>query len=149
MGTLGSVLGAIPLYYLGKWMGEERLRRFAAEHGHWLMLSEREVGRAVGTFDRHGTKMIFFGRLIPGIRSLISIPAGICEMNLAKFLLWTAAGASIWTALLAWAGHALGERYQDIGQYVGWVTYALLGGLLIWYVVYVWRRKKRKRQGRG
>lgn len=145
-GTAGSVLGAVPLYFVGKWLSEARLRRFAARHGHWLMLSEKDFDKAMDTFGRHGRKMVFFGRLIPGVRSLISIPAGLCKMRLAPFLLWTAAGAAIWTALLAWAGFVLGERYDSIGTYVGWATYLVVGGLVVWYVVYVVRGKRRKRR---
>jgi membrane protein DedA with SNARE-associated domain len=143
-GTAGSVLGALPLYYLGKWIGVERLKRWSASHGHWLMTSERDIEKAEGWFEHHGSKTVFFCRFIPGVRSLISIPAGFAEMNMAKFLLWTAAGTGIWAGALAWAGSALGESYDRIGRYLGPASWVVLGGLLVWYVVYVWRRKRQK-----
>ena len=143
-GTVGSVLGALPLYYLGHRVGVDRLRDWSDRHGHWLMLAPGEIDRASRWFEDHGRKTVFFARLVPGLRSLISIPAGMCRMNLAQFLLWTAAGTAIWAGLLGWAGSALGERYERIGTWLGPVTWIVLGGLAVWYVVYVWRRKRRK-----
>ena len=141
-GTAGSVLGAVPLYYLGKVVGGDRLERWADRHGHWLMVKKSEIERAERWFSKRGKATVFFCRMVPGLRSLISIPAGVCGMPLAPFLLWTAAGAAIWTALLAWAGSALGNRYDQVSKYVGSVSYVALGGLLLWYVVHVWRRKR-------
>lgn len=143
-GTAGSVLGALPLYYLGKWIGVERLERWSEAHGHWLMTSPKEIATAQEWFERHGAKTVFFCRFVPGVRSLISIPAGFAEMRLVPFLLWTTLGTGIWAGLLAWAGSALGESYSRIERWLGPASYVVLGGLLVWYVVYVWRRKRRK-----
>jgi membrane protein DedA with SNARE-associated domain len=144
-GMVGSVLGAIPLFYLGRWMGTERLRRWSARHGHWLLLSPRDLDRAERWFDRHARTTVFLGRLVPGVRSLVSIPAGMSEMALGPFLLLTAAGTALWSALLATAGHFLGERYESVSRWIGPVTYVVLGGLLLWYLVYAWRRHREKR----
>lgn len=143
-GTAGSVLGALPLYYLGKWVGEERLERWAARHGHWLVLSRKDLQKVDDWFDHHGRKAVFFGRLVPGIRSLISIPAGVYDMALLPFLLWTTAGAAIWTAILAGAGAWLGAEYEQVGTYLGPVGTVVLAGLVLWYAVTVWRRRRKR-----
>lgn len=148
-GMIGSVLGAIPLYYLGRWLGTERIRRWSERHGYWLMLDPKDLERSERWFDRHAKTTVFLGRLVPGVRSLISIPAGMYEMALVPFLLLTAAGTAVWAALLAAAGHFLGEQYQSIGRYIGPVTYVVLGGLLLWYVIYAWRHHRRKTSGQG
>lgn len=140
-GTLGSVLGAIPLFYLGKLVGEERLTAWADKHGKWLTVSGDEIRKADQWFERHGTKAVFFCRLIPGIRSLISIPAGISGMNFVQFLLYTTLGASIWTTALAFLGRVLGENYELVDRYLGPVTYIVVGVLLVVAIGWVWKRK--------
>lgn len=143
-GMAGSVLGAIPLYYLGRWIGTERITRWAERHGHWILLSPGEIERSESWFQRHAKTAVFLGRLVPGVRSLISIPAGMYRMPLGSFLLLTASGTLLWSALLATAGRLLGERYQAVSQYLGPVTWVVLGGLLLWYVIYAWRRHRQR-----
>lgn len=135
-GTVGSILGALPLYYLGRKVGEERLKELADRHGRWLTVSRQDVERAKGWFDRHGGAAVFFCRLVPGIRSLISLPAGVARMNLAVFLAWTAAGSAIWTALLAWLGYFLGGRFKVVEEYLDPAANVVFGGIA---VLYVWR----------
>lgn len=146
-GTLGSVIGALPLYYLGRVVGEERLKQWADRYGKWLTVSGKEIERADQWFERHGHKAVFFGRLVPGVRSLISIPAGISGMNVLQFLLYSAAGALIWTAVLAYLGRLLGQNYERVNEYLGPITYVVLGGLLIAGIIWVVRRKKRQATG--
>lgn len=140
----GSVLGAIPLYYLGRCIGTERVTGWAESHGHWILLSPRELERSERWFRRHAKTAVFVGRLVPGVRSLISIPAGMYRMPLGSFLLLTAAGTLLWSALLTSAGRLLGERYQAVSHYLGPVTWMVLTGLLLWYVGYAWRKHRRK-----
>jgi membrane protein DedA with SNARE-associated domain len=94
-GIVGSVLGALPLYYAGYLLGEERLKAFADKHGRWLTISRDDLERAKNWFDQHGKLAVLICRLVPGIRSLISIPAGIAKMNMAAFLFYTSVGAGI------------------------------------------------------
>jgi membrane protein DedA with SNARE-associated domain len=143
-GMLGSVLGAIPLYYLGRWLGTDRVRRWSERHGHWLLLSPGDLDRAERWFDRHAKTTVFLGRLVPGVRSLVSIPAGMAEMALGPFFLLTAGGTALWAGLLALAGHFLGEKYQSVSRWIGPVTYVVIGGLLLWYLIYAWRRHRQK-----
>ena len=110
-GTAGSLLGALFWYGLGRWLGEERLRRLAARHGRWLTLSPGEIDRAEDWFRRHGATAVLLGRLVPAVRSLISVPAGVARMPLPGFLAWTALGTGLWTALLAGAGYLLQGQY--------------------------------------
>jgi membrane protein DedA with SNARE-associated domain len=88
--TAGAVLGALPLYWLGRVAGHARLRRWCERHGKWIGVSARDLDKSKGWFDRHGPKAVLLCRLVPGIRSFISIPAGMAEMPVPKFLLYTA-----------------------------------------------------------
>lgn len=143
-GTTGSVVGALPLYYVGYRVGEERIKRWADRHGHWLMLTGEDIERAQRWFHEHGAAAVFFCRLVPGIRSLISIPAGMSGMNVGLFLLLSALGSGIWAGILAYLGQLLGQNYDQVSTYLGPATYVVFGALVTWYVVYLvrhhWRR---------
>jgi membrane protein DedA with SNARE-associated domain len=138
-GTAGSVLGALPLYLLGARIGSNRIKNFVDRHGRWVAVTRDDLDRAEQWFDRRGWLAVFVCRLIPGVRSLISIPAGIKRMSMPAFLLVTAVGTAMWSALLACVGFYLGRNYQVVEQYVGWVSWAVLGLVLLWYVVQVSR----------
>ena len=142
-GTLGSTLGALPLYYLGWKLGEERLKRFAGRYGRWLALSPEDVERANQWFDRHGATAVFFCRLVPGVRSIISIPAGVNRMNMPSFLLFTTLGAAVWTSVLAYAGYLLGSNFHEVEKYFDPITYIVLGTII---VLYLWRVARQKRK---
>lgn len=135
-GTLGSVLGALLLYALAWWIGERRLKTFADRHGRWLTLTRQDVERASAWFARHGIWAVFACRMIPGLRSLISIPAGLQHMNLAGFVIATTAGSLVWTALLVYAGYALGANFGQVGSYIGPLSDIVIAGIV---VVYLWR----------
>ena len=141
-GTAGSVLGALPLYYAGSFLGEERLKVCADKHGRWLTVSRDELEKAKRWFDQHGRLAVLVCRLVPGIRSLISIPAGAAKMNLASFLLYTAIGAAIWTGLLAYAGYILGAKFEKVGEYLNPASYMVLAAILIIYVKRVCTSRK-------
>lgn len=141
-GTLGSVLGALPLYAAGRKIGERRLEELADRHGRWVTVSADEIHRARQWFDRHGGLAVLFCRLVPGVRSLISIPAGIARMNLAAFLIYTLVGSALWTGLLAWAGYLLGSNFREVEKYLDPVSWLVLGGLLAGYVWRVIRHGK-------
>jgi membrane protein DedA with SNARE-associated domain len=143
-GTLGSVLGAVPLYYLGRAIGEERLKGFADRHGRWLTVSRHDLDHAKQWFDRHGRMAVLFCRLVPGVRSLISIPAGLEGMPLALFLFYTTIGAALWTALLALAGYGLGANFRQVEAYLDPASYVVLAVLV---TLYIWRVVTHKGQG--
>lgn len=133
-GTAGSVAGALLWYGIGHWLGLERLKRFSARHGRWLTLSVKEIGKVEVFFSRHSGKAVFFGRLIPAIRSLISIPAGIAAMGLPKFLIYSTVGTLLWTAGLAGAGYLLESQHGKITDWLNPVTNIVIGGAVIWYL---------------
>lgn len=146
-GTLGSVAGAIVLYAVGRYFNQERLERWAENHGGWLLLTRGDVESAFGWFDRHGGKAVFFCRLIPGVRSLISVPAGACRMAMGQFLLYTALGTALWSAALAYGGQLLGQQYQDLGRFLQWATYVVVG-IIVLSIVWWFIQKRREREQR-
>src|SRR5690606_29059485 len=121
-GAAGSFAGAVLWYVLGRQVGAARLKRLAARHGRWITLAPDEIDRACEWFRRHGGKAVFIGRLVPGVRTLISVPAGIAGMPIGRFLAWTAAGTLSWTALLAAAGYLLREQYGRVATVLDPVT---------------------------
>ncbi len=147
-GTIGSVVGTLPLYWLGRNVGPQRLRRWVDKHGHWLALSCDDIDKATGWFDRHGNATVLFCRLVPGVRSFISIPAGVEKMNLPLFLLYSAIGAALWTTLLTFLGRMLGQNYQLVDRFLGPVAYVVIGGIVVSFAIRVWRRKRRDGDGR-
>lgn len=113
--TVGSLLGAYLLYFVGHLVGADRLRKIA----DWLWLVEAaDVDKSMAWFDKYGSPSVFFGRMVPGIRSLISIPAGIDRMGLVKFTLWTTLGSAIWNSILVYLGFTLGENWHTVTDYM-------------------------------
>ncbi len=113
-GTAGAVLGALVLYAAGRWAGEPLVRSFLRRYGRWLGVSERELDEALRAFGRRGDAMVFFGRLVPLIRSLISLPAGMHGMPVGRFLLFTTLGSLLWNLALATAGMILGQNWDAV-----------------------------------
>jgi membrane protein DedA with SNARE-associated domain len=134
-GCLGSVLGALPLYYAGRALGEARLRRWCDQHGHWIGVSGNDLDRSRKWFDRHGAKTVLFCRLVPGIRSMISIPAGIAEMKLWLFIVLTTIGSAVWSTFLALAGRALGARYDTVEHVIGPISTGVVVTIVVTLVV--------------
>lgn len=145
-GSIGSLFGALLWYYIGKKIGAERLERWAAKHGRWLTLSPKEVDQACGWFYRHGGKAVFIGRLIPAVRTLISVPAGIAGMPLASFLLYSAAGTILWTTLLATAGYFLESQYDKVARWMNPVSNVVIGLIVLGYLYRVVRFRRRGSQ---
>jgi membrane protein DedA with SNARE-associated domain len=142
-GTAGSLLGALLWYYIGKWVGCDRLKRWAARHGRWLTIAPGDVDTAYAWFHRHGGKAVFVGRLIPAVRTVISVPAGITEMPLPRFLAYTTAGTALWTGFLAGAGYLLQDQYTQVADYVNPVSNAVVGLIVLYYIyrVVTFRRR--------
>jgi membrane protein DedA with SNARE-associated domain len=147
-GVAGSVVGTLPFYYLGLKIGEKRLINWADEHGHWLMISSDDINRASDWFSRHGKTAVLFCRLVPGVRTLISIPAGVQKMNLATYLLLTFIGTTVWVGLLAYLGQYFQQNYSAVSRYLDPISYVVVGGILLWYIVHVVRRKRQKRSNK-
>lgn len=146
-GSLGALLGQLPYYLLGRWLGEETLIRWADRYGRWLTLSGRDIERADRWFDRYGPRAVFLGRLVPGLRSLIPVPAGLSGMPVAVFLLYSLFGTVVWTLLLALLGFVLQQNYALVNRYLGSLTLVIAGvvlvGVLGWLVQRLLARVRR------
>ncbi|KHK93734.1 DedA family protein [Novosphingobium malaysiense] len=140
-GSAGSLAGATLWYFVGRFVGEDRLRRWAGRHGRLLTLSAKDVDHVNTWFDRHNEKAVFMGRLVPAVRTLISVPAGLFEMRLDRFLLFSSLGTALWTALLAMAGYLLGEQYKAVQGYLNPVSDVIGAAILLYYLyrVVTWK----------
>ena len=143
-GSVGSVLGALLWYYIGQKIGAKRLEQWATKHGHWLTLSPNEVEQACAWFNRHGAKAVFIGRLIPAVRTLISVPAGIAGMPLASFLLYSAAGTILWTAFLGTAGYFLESQYEKVARWMNPISNVVIGLVVLGYLYRVVSFRRRR-----
>ena len=124
-GLFGTILGSLPWYYLGKLVNEKKLANFLDKKGKFLGISSNDLIKSKRWFEKYGNSLVFWGRLVPGIRTLISVPAGIELMPLRKFLIWTTLGSFIWVALLTYAGYFFGENYQIIETYLDQIKYVV------------------------
>lgn len=143
--TMGSLLGAYALYAIGRFGGRPLVLRF----GRVLRVTERDLDRAEGWFERYGSVVVFVARMMPGIRSVVSIPAGMLHMPLLRFTLLTAAGSALWNTLLLTAGYALGNNWSRVADVVGplseiFILVALISGavLVVWWLYF--RKRKRR-----
>jgi len=140
----GSIAGAQVWYEIGRRVGERRLREWIGRSGRWLTLSTHDVDRAQAWFHRRGALAVFGGRMVPGVRTFVSLPAGFAGMPRVPFLLHSLAGTAIWTVALAYAGVVLRSNYQLVGDYVGVATNVVLVALAALFVrryVQCWRAR--------
>ena len=146
--TLGSLLGAIILYYIGKILNKERLKKIiTSKPGKLLRLKPEDIDKADSWFDNKGNKTVFFCRFIPVIRSLISIPAGMSEMPMKKFLIYTTAGSLIWNTALTVAGSIVGENWTDILEIMDQYSHIIVIALAVLFIIalIIFYSKKRKK----
>ena len=146
-GTIGSLLGIMPWYYLGLVVGEQRIVRLADRFGRWMTMTAEDVEAADRWFRRYGIWAVLFGRLVPTVRTLISIPAGLARMPLLTFLAFSAIGTLAWTAGLAFAGYLLAQQYELVDQYIGPVSnFVILAVIAIYlYRVITFKPSQRTR----
>lgn len=135
--TLGSVVGALGLYGLGRWLGEHRVRRAV---DRLPLVDVADLDRTVDWFHKHGRKAVFFGRMVPIFRSLISIPAGVTAMPIWQFLAFTATGSLIWNSIFVLAGYFLGENWSAVEPYAEVLQYVVIGVVAVLIVYWVVRR---------
>lgn len=132
-GALGSLLGALPWYYAGRRLGLERVLRFSDRHGRWLTLKREDIERAEEWFVSKGSVALVFGRLVPALRTVISLPAGISRLPFWRFCLWTALGSLLWCTALAAAGFLMESQYERIAAVMGPVSTGIFVVLVAWY----------------
>ena len=144
-GVIGTILGAIPWYYAGLLLGQERLQALAARYGKWIGISEKDLEKSVNWFQKHGSTAVLLGRMVPGIRTLISVPAGITKMPLIPFFLYSTIGTIGWVTLLTYAGYFLGKNYKLVEDYIDVITKVVVFGVLIAIISFIsyrlWKRK--------
>jgi len=140
--TVGSVVGAYFLYGIGRLLSEERLERFLATVGKVVGLKRKDVRKGFVWFERHGTAVVLFGRLIPVVRSVVSIPAGAEKMPLLKFTLLTAAGSLVWNIVWVAIGWGLGDQWEKAGTWGDVLQYVVVGLIAVGLVVLVVRARR-------
>ena len=144
-GTVGAVAGQSLWFWVALRVGPERVKGLASRHGRWLTVSPDKIESLCRWFEKHGAKAVLLGRMVPGIRTLISIPAGLAQMSWGRFLLYSTIGSTGWTGMLATAGYALGERHEQITRLVGPISTAVFVGI---FGYYLYRVATFTRQGR-
>lgn len=142
-GVFGTVVGALPWYYAGKLLGENRLKSLADKYGKWISVSAHDIDKAKTWFDRHGNKTVLFCRLVPGVRTLISVPAGLANMQLVPFLLYSTIGTTLWVTFLTAAGYFLGQNYELVDEYIGPLSKIVLVTIIIAFILWVLRKRLR------
>ncbi len=142
-GTLGNLVGSIAAYFLGFWGEDHIVRSLIRKYGKYILISEHEYDRSERWFRKYGEIIVFVSRLLPAVRTYISLPAGIAKMNFRKFILYTTIGSFIWSLFLTYIGVALGQNWNKIGNFFhAFDAVIVFFGLIfvIWYI----RRKIRK-----
>ena len=146
-GVIGTILGAIPWYYAGLLLGQQRLQLLADRYGKWIGISSDDIEKTVQWFQKHGVKAVLFGRLVPGIRTLISIPAGISKMPLISFFVYSTVGTIGWVTLLTYAGYFLGKNYKLVEDYIDVITKVVVFGVLTAIASFIgyrlWKRSRK------
>ncbi len=140
-GAFGSLCGNMFWYGIGRWIGGDRLKRWASRHGRWLTIAPADVDKIDAWFARSGAKAVLIGQVIPSVRTLISVPAGMTRMAPTRFLLFAAIGTLVWTSALALAGYRLGSNFNEVGTYLNPITNVVLGAVVIVYFYRVLRWK--------
>ncbi len=143
-GVVGTILGAFPWYYIGKFISEERLEHLADKYGKWISVTSKDIKKANNWFNEHGGKAVFFCRLVPGVRTLISLPAGINNMPLIPFTIYSTLGTTIWVTFLTFLGYKLGDHYELVDQYLGPVSKIVLAIIVISFILWVVRKQMRR-----
>lgn len=147
-GSIGSFVGAVAWYEVGRRIGEERLRDWVERRGCWLGIDGEDVDRAGGWFERHGATAVLIGRLVPGVRTFISVPAGFSEMPRGRFAAFTLVGTAAWTLTLTWAGQLLGVNYDRVERFIDPVSWAVLAAVVLIPAARALRRWRKRRSAR-
>lgn len=146
-GTIGTMVGTYVWYYLGRLVNNQRLGIWANRYGKWIGVTDKDIDRVNNWFNQHGRKAVFLGRMVPGIRTLISLPAGMNQMPFTTFTIYSTAGTLIWTAALTGAGFLLGENYALIEKYIGPISKLVLFGLVGLFGYWLWQKLRSRKLG--
>ncbi len=138
-GGVASYLGTLPFYFMGKIGNREVINNFIEKWGRYLFIQQEEIDKAFDMFERFGYPLVFFGRLIPIIRSFISFPAGMVKMNFIKFTVYTIIGSTIWSFILTIAGYLLGNNWKEVSTIIGRYEKVMLLALFIGGIYFLWQ----------
>jgi membrane protein DedA with SNARE-associated domain len=144
-GMVGTLAGNGFWYEVARAIGSRRILPLFARYGRWFAVDDQDFQKAEDTLRRHGPVALFFGRMLPGIRTVISIPAGFAEIPRHTFYFWTGLGSLIWIGVLATLGYVLEDQYEKVEGWIEPLGYVVIGGILITYVWHVWSRGRRRR----
>jgi membrane protein DedA with SNARE-associated domain len=139
--TLGAVVGALILYYIAYAIGEHRVRRLIDRYGKWFAISGKDLDTADDWFDRHGSKAVLLCRMVPIVRSIVSLPAGLRQMPLVPFILYTAIGSGLWNTLLIVLGYWLGDNWEEVGHVIDYIEYPIYLAIVLGVIWFFWKRK--------
>ncbi len=144
-GAIGTLLGNAFWYELARAIGADRIRPLFARYGRWFAVDDKDFARAEATLRRYGPVALFFGRMLPAIRTVISIPAGLVHIPRAVFYLWTALGSLIWIGALTIAGYWMEDHYERVEGWIEPLSYAVVAGVVGIYVWHIWSTRVRRR----
>lgn len=136
--TIAAYLGSLPFYFIGRW-GEKPVLKFLDRYGKYLFIKKSDVKKGFEVFDKYGTGVVFVGRVIPIIRTLISFPAGVSKMNFFKFTIYTLLGSLVWNIVLTYTGFILGDHWEKIGVIVGKYEKVIIAVCIVFLLLYVGR----------
>lgn len=143
-GAFGSLMGVLPWYFAGKYLGEPGLQKLARQSGGWIKVSVEDIEKSKAWFKQYGGRALVMSRVVPGVRTVISVPAGISGMPVLWFLFYVGCGTLVWGSLLASAGYVLGDRYYLVRQYLGPASNVIMAILFVTMVVLLFRYKVRR-----
>lgn len=139
--TIAAYLGSLPFYIIGK-LGEKPVLKFLNKYGKYLFIPKSDVDKGFKVFEKYGNGVVFFGRLIPIVRTVISFPAGIAKMNFIRFSIYTLAGSLIWNSILTYLGYVFGDNWEVIGGWVGKYEKVILVVIAVCVLIYIGRGVK-------
>lgn len=146
VGALANLFGSVLAYWLGFWGEEYLVRNLIKKYGKWILISEHEYDNSEKWFRKYGEKIVFFSRVLPVVRTFISLPAGIARMNFWKFSLLTFLGSLIWSALLTYVGFVLGKNWNSLHGYYQKFEYLIIGLIVAAAIYYVWHKVRKLRR---
>ncbi|MDO9500640.1 DedA family protein [Falsiroseomonas sp.] len=144
-GVVGTLLGNAVWYELARAIGADRIRPMVGRYGRWFAVGEDDLRKAEATLAKYGPVALSFGRLLPGIRTLISIPAGLIRIPRPVFYLWTTMGTAVWITFLTMAGYMLEDQYERIEGWLEPLAYVVVGGFIATYVWHIWSTRVRRK----
>jgi membrane protein DedA with SNARE-associated domain len=145
-GVIGTVLGAFPWYYIGRVFDEAKLEKLADRYGKYIFVSGKDISKSNQWFEKYGNTAVLLGRLVPGVRTLISLPAGINNMKMSSFLIYSTIGTFLWVTFLTVIGYVLGDNYTLAEKYIAPVSKIALLSIAFFFILWVVRKKLKERQ---